>query len=159
MGNDAPGRDAAGKPVRARLKVVRGLLLGMEYPLYDGPNVIGRAAEQPVGIDLTEQDFVKKLDGNRESSQYVYGSPNENSDWNCTWLERLMWLRLTGRMDELISLLGCCSLKPPIRPPSATTPAEARTSLAGDPLRRPRSEAFEDRWTKRSKHFSSRSVP
>ena len=39
-----------------RLVVVRGLKPNLEYPIWDGPNVIGRADKQPVDIDLTFQE-------------------------------------------------------------------------------------------------------
>jgi hypothetical protein len=39
-----------------RLKVVRGLRMSAEYPLYDGANLIGRSDERPVDIDLRDQE-------------------------------------------------------------------------------------------------------
>lgn len=35
------------------LRVIRGLRVGAEYPVYPGRNVIGRFADRPVDIDLT----------------------------------------------------------------------------------------------------------
>jgi hypothetical protein len=53
------------------------------------------------------QDLVRRLDGERRSSQHTYGFPNGDGDCNCTtWLERLGLPLLTGRMDEFISLPG-----------------------------------------------------
>jgi uncharacterized protein (TIGR02996 family) len=39
-----------------RLLVVRGARPGVEYPIYEGANFIGRADEKPVDIDLEEQE-------------------------------------------------------------------------------------------------------
>jgi len=39
--------------VIVKLRVVRGLRVGAEYPVYAGRNVIGRFADRPVDIDLT----------------------------------------------------------------------------------------------------------
>jgi hypothetical protein len=53
------------------------------------------------------QDFVRRLDRERQTSQYTYGFPNGDGDCNCTtWLERLGLPLLTGRMDEFINLPG-----------------------------------------------------
>lgn len=40
----------------AKLVVVRGLKTGIEYPVYEGANFIGRFDEKPVDIDLTGQE-------------------------------------------------------------------------------------------------------
>jgi hypothetical protein len=37
----------------ARLRVIRGQRLNLEFPLYEGQNLIGRADEQPVDVDVT----------------------------------------------------------------------------------------------------------
>jgi hypothetical protein len=53
------------------------------------------------------QDFVRRLDCERQSSQYAYGFPNGDGDCNCTtWLERLGLPLLTGRMGEFMGLPG-----------------------------------------------------
>ena len=39
-----------------KLVVVRGLKLNVEYPVYEGPNYIGRSDENPVDIDLDDQE-------------------------------------------------------------------------------------------------------
>ena len=44
------------RPVRARLKVLRGLLTGIEYPIFEGRNYLGRADAEPVDIDLSIQE-------------------------------------------------------------------------------------------------------
>ena len=39
-----------------RLLVLRGQKRNVEYPIFDGPNFLGRADEKPVDIDLEEQE-------------------------------------------------------------------------------------------------------
>lgn len=39
-----------------RLRVIRGLKINEEFPIYEGQNYIGRADEQPVDIDLESQE-------------------------------------------------------------------------------------------------------
>jgi len=41
---------------RAMLVVLRGEKVGIQYPVYDGENYIGRADELPVDIDLDDQE-------------------------------------------------------------------------------------------------------
>ncbi|MBN9523479.1 FHA domain-containing protein [bacterium] len=43
---------AAPAPV-VKLRVIRGMRVNVEYPVYPGRNVVGRFAEKPVDIDLT----------------------------------------------------------------------------------------------------------
>jgi hypothetical protein len=38
--------------VKARMLVLRGAKAGMKYPIYEGRNILGRADQQPVDIDL-----------------------------------------------------------------------------------------------------------
>jgi len=39
-----------------KLVAVRGLKVGVEYPVYEGANYIGRSDENPVDIDLDDQE-------------------------------------------------------------------------------------------------------
>jgi hypothetical protein len=53
-----PPRSAETKPavqpaIAVRLRVIRGLRVNAEYPVYPGRNVVGRFADKPVDIDLT----------------------------------------------------------------------------------------------------------
>src|SRR5262245_26174438 len=41
---------------RLRLRVLRGQRVNVEYPLYDGANYMGRRDDEPIDIDLTEQE-------------------------------------------------------------------------------------------------------
>src|SRR5262249_55439954 len=42
--------------VKSRLVIVRGLRPNWEYPIFEGRNIIGRADQQPVEIDLQPQE-------------------------------------------------------------------------------------------------------
>jgi hypothetical protein len=44
-----------------RLLVLRGLKIGLEYPIYEGRNTIGRFADKPVDIDLLNQESVEQI--------------------------------------------------------------------------------------------------
>lgn len=53
----APGGRAAIAPgSQPRLKVMRGLKVGVEFPIYGDYNYIGRADDKPVDIDLEDQE-------------------------------------------------------------------------------------------------------
>jgi hypothetical protein len=52
--------------VKARLQVVRGLKTGIEYPLYQGQNFIGRTDEKPVDIDLEDQEAPDRIWSSRQ---------------------------------------------------------------------------------------------
>jgi predicted component of type VI protein secretion system len=51
---------------KARLRVLRGLKVGVEYPLFDGQNVIGRADEKPVDIDVDDQESPDRVWSSRQ---------------------------------------------------------------------------------------------
>lgn len=55
-------------PAEAKPKLVckRGLKLGVEYPVYDGDNFIGRSDEQPVDIDLDDQEPPESIWSSRQ---------------------------------------------------------------------------------------------
>jgi FHA domain-containing protein len=60
----APAAPVEGAPAAAplpadakpKLVVQRGLKVGIEYPIYEGNNFVGRADEKPVDIDLDDQE-------------------------------------------------------------------------------------------------------
>jgi Inner membrane component of T3SS, cytoplasmic domain len=59
--------DAVPAPgVRPRLVVVRGLKQGMEYPLGEGSNIVGRADVKPVDIDLEDQEPPDRIWSSRQ---------------------------------------------------------------------------------------------
>jgi uncharacterized protein (TIGR02996 family) len=52
--------------VRVHLQVQRGLRPGMLYPVWDGLNFVGRADEQPVDIDLEDQEPPDRMWSSRQ---------------------------------------------------------------------------------------------
>ena len=42
--------------IKPRLRVRRGAMMGVEWPIYDGQNIIGRADDQPTDIDVSDQE-------------------------------------------------------------------------------------------------------
>jgi FHA domain len=51
---------------KARLVIVRGLRPKWEYPIFEGRNIIGRADEQPVEIDLQPQEPEDRIWSSRQ---------------------------------------------------------------------------------------------
>jgi hypothetical protein len=49
-----------------KLLVLRGLKIGVEYPLYEGHNFIGRTDEKPVDIDLEDQEAPERIWSSRQ---------------------------------------------------------------------------------------------
>jgi hypothetical protein len=49
-----------------RLIVVRGESPNIEFPIYDGKNLIGRASDKPVDIDLTPQESSEQVWSSRQ---------------------------------------------------------------------------------------------
>jgi hypothetical protein len=67
LGAESNGHSAiASDGVKARLVVVRGAKVGSEYPVFDGRNVIGRADEMPVEIDLEFQESRDRIWSSRQ---------------------------------------------------------------------------------------------
>jgi hypothetical protein len=60
--------------VKARLLVVRGAKPGMEYPIFEGQNVIGRADEKPVEIDLEFQEARDRIWSSRQHAVILCGN-------------------------------------------------------------------------------------
>jgi hypothetical protein len=56
---------------KARLLVVRGAKPRMEYPIFEGANVIGRADEKPVEIDLEFQEAQDRIWSSRQHAVIV----------------------------------------------------------------------------------------
>lgn len=56
---------------KARLLVIRGAKAGMEYPIFEGPNVIGRADEKPVEIDIEFQESQDRIWSSRQHAVIV----------------------------------------------------------------------------------------
>ena len=66
----APTPSAASKGLpsgaQPKLRVLRGQRIGVEYPLYEGLNFIGRADEKPVDIDLEDQEPPDRIWSSRQ---------------------------------------------------------------------------------------------
>jgi pSer/pThr/pTyr-binding forkhead associated (FHA) protein len=57
---------------------VRGLKPGVEYPVYEGSNYIGRSEEKPVDIDLDDQEPPDRVWSSRQHCLITF----ENGDLN-----------------------------------------------------------------------------
>jgi len=66
------GQAAKFPGAKARLVVLRGLRPNWEYPLYEGRNVIGRADEQPVDIDLQPQEPEDRIWSSRQHAAITW---------------------------------------------------------------------------------------
>ena len=58
--------------VMSRLVVVRGTKIGAEYSIFEGKNVVGRADEQPVEIDLADQESPDRVWCSRQHAVISY---------------------------------------------------------------------------------------
>jgi hypothetical protein len=50
----------------AKLVVIRGTKLNVEFPLYEGPNCLGRTAERPADIDLSGLESTDQVWSSRQ---------------------------------------------------------------------------------------------
>ncbi len=55
-----------------RLVVIRGEKLDVEFPIYNGKNYLGRAAEKPVDIDMTGQETPDQVWSSRQHALVTY---------------------------------------------------------------------------------------
>ena len=56
MAEAAPVAGGIPPGVEPKLVVLRGQKRNAEYPLFEGPNFVGRADEKPVDVDLEDQE-------------------------------------------------------------------------------------------------------
>lgn len=68
----ATGGPALATDAKPRLTVIRGVKIGVEYPLYDGENFIGRADEKPVDVDLEDQEPPDRVWSSRQHACIIY---------------------------------------------------------------------------------------
>lgn len=61
-----PEGEALPEDAKPRLVVMRGLKIGVEYPLYEGLNFVGRSDEKPVDIDLEDQEPPDRIWSSRQ---------------------------------------------------------------------------------------------
>ena len=57
--------------VKAHLLVVRGAKPNTEYPIYEGQNILGRADQKPVDVDLEIQEFPDRVWSSRQHAVIV----------------------------------------------------------------------------------------
>jgi len=57
---------------RPRLVIVKGMKTNVEYPIYDGENVIGRADDLPVEIDLRDLEKFEKTYTSRQHACVIW---------------------------------------------------------------------------------------
>ncbi len=76
--------------VKPKLVVLRGSRIGVEYPLYEGKNVVGRFADKPVDIDLMSQESVEQIWCSRQHATLTFEKGNvvleDLNSLNGTWL-------------------------------------------------------------------------
>jgi len=58
--------------VPPKLLVLRGVKIGVEYPIYEGRNTIGRFADKPVDIDLLTQESVEQIWCSRQHAAITF---------------------------------------------------------------------------------------
>lgn len=73
----APSTAAPAAPVfppgcQPKLKVIRGMKIGDEFPIYEGENFIGRADEKPVDIDLEYQEPPDRIWTSRQHAVIIF---------------------------------------------------------------------------------------
>jgi pSer/pThr/pTyr-binding forkhead associated (FHA) protein len=68
----APAGEALPAGATVKLVSVRGQKLGIEYPVYEGQNFIGRSDEQPVDIDLDDQEPQDRIWSSRQHALICY---------------------------------------------------------------------------------------
>jgi pSer/pThr/pTyr-binding forkhead associated (FHA) protein len=106
---------------KARLVVIRGLMPNWEYPLFDGPNIIGRAEEQPVEIDV----------GTHEPEDGIYSSLQHaciNWDGHTFTVEDLGSANGTQLNNTVIQ----AGEKSPLKPGDLLQIGDVQLQLAGD---------------------------
>ncbi|WP_162657180.1 FHA domain-containing protein [Tuwongella immobilis] len=72
--SSAPPTPSSALPIQARpkLMVLRGEKLNVQYPLYEGPNYLGRTDEKPVDIDLEDQEASDRIWTSRQHACITY---------------------------------------------------------------------------------------
>jgi FHA domain len=66
VGGEAPPPPVRPANTKLRLVVIRGIKMGVQYPIYEGQNYIGRADEKPVDIDLEDQEPPDRIWSSRQ---------------------------------------------------------------------------------------------
>lgn len=80
----------AAPPIQVKLVALRGQRVGMEYPVYEGRNVIGRFADKPVDIDLMIQEAEGQIWSSRQHAAVSLGQGTllveDLNSLNGTWV-------------------------------------------------------------------------
>src|SRR4051812_9753176 len=74
-GDNRPGAEqkvVEADKVKARLVVIRGARPNSEYPIYEGTNVVGRADQKPVEIDLFAQETPDRVWSSRQHAIIIW---------------------------------------------------------------------------------------
>jgi pSer/pThr/pTyr-binding forkhead associated (FHA) protein len=74
----APAGEKLAPDAAPKLVVQRGLKVGIEYPIYEGNNFVGRADEKPVDIDLDDQEPPDRVWSSRQHCLITF----ENGELN-----------------------------------------------------------------------------
>ena len=76
--------------VRPKLVVLRGEKINVEYPIYEGRNIVGRFADKPVDIDLVSQESVEQIWCSRQHAIFTLDKENvfieDLNSLNGTWV-------------------------------------------------------------------------
>jgi pSer/pThr/pTyr-binding forkhead associated (FHA) protein len=68
----APAAEALPAGAAPKLVCIRGQQVGIEYPVYEGENFIGRSDEQPVDIDLDNQELPDHIWSSRQHAKVCF---------------------------------------------------------------------------------------
>jgi hypothetical protein len=72
LAQPAPAAGALAADAKPRLAVIRGVRIGVEYPIYEGENFIGRADEKPVDVDLEDQESPDRVWSSRQHACIIF---------------------------------------------------------------------------------------
>ncbi len=112
-----PQEDSSPRGGQPKLVVLRGLRINVEYPIYEGPNYIGRSDEQPVDIDLEDQESPDRVWSSRQHALIHYENGTlvieDLSSSNGTFVNRTRvhpGQRRTLKADDIVQI-GTVQLK------------------------------------------------
>jgi hypothetical protein len=87
---DQPPAPAPPPNLRAKLVVLRGAKISVEYPIYEGRNTVGRFADKPVDIDLFNQETPEQIWCSRQHATLTFDRGNvmieDLNSLNGTWV-------------------------------------------------------------------------
>lgn len=90
---------------KVKLVVLRGQRIGVEYPVYEGTNTIGRFADRPVDIDLLTQEAVEQIWCSRQHAVFLFDGQTlaveDLNSLNGTWVNGK---RLTAGVQHVLKV-------------------------------------------------------